>query len=123
MAVVIYNEAGGSASTDEEREYVGYVVLNRVNDSRYPDSIRGVLEQPGQYYGMGSKGVHFAKRSSNPNEAYALERAWDTAKKVLENRNDIPIPKNVVFQAEFKQGIGVYKQIGTTYFCYAKEVE
>lgn len=122
MAVAIYNEAGGDECTDEERELVGYVVLNRVNDSRYPDSIRGVLEQPGQYAGLGSKGVNFAKRSSNKYEAPSLERAWETAKKVLENRNDIPIPENVVFQAEFEQGIGVYKQIGRTYFCYAREV-
>jgi hypothetical protein len=118
MAVAIYNEAGGNACTDEHREMVGYVVLNRVNDSRYPDTIRGVLEQPGQYEGLGSKGVNFAKRSSNDLEAKALERAWDTAKKVLENRDNIPIPENVVFQAEFQQGKGVYKQLGNTYFCY-----
>ena len=118
MAVVIYNEAGGNSSTDEERELVGYVVLNRVNSARYPNTIREVLEQPGQYQGLGNNGVHFAKRSSNAIEAKALDRAWETAKTVLNNRNNIPIPDNVVFQSEFKQGTGVYKQIGNTYFCY-----
>ena len=118
IAVVIYNEAGGSECTDEQRELVGYVVLNRVNDSRYPDTIREVLEQPGQYAGLGTNGINFAKRSSNPNEAASLERAWKTAQKVLDFRNEIPIPENVVFQAEFKQGTGLYKQIGNTYFCY-----
>ena len=121
MAVVIYNEAGGDRCTDEERELVGYVVLNRVNDSRYPDTIREVLEEPGQYEGLGTKGVHFAERSQDALEADALERAWETAKVVLENRNNIPIPENVLFQARFKQGIGTYKQIGNTYFCYAEE--
>lgn len=123
MAVVIYNEAGGDACSDEVRELVGYVVLNRVNDPRFPDTIRGVLEYPGQYAGLGDKGVYFAKRFSNAYEGPALERAWKTAKKVLENRNDIPIPASVVFQAEFKQGVGVYKHLGNMYFCYAREVE
>jgi hypothetical protein len=118
MAVVIYNEAGGNACTDEHREFVGYVVLNRVNDSRFPDTIREVLEQPGQYEGLGKNGVNFDKRSSNAGEAKAVERAWATAKKVLNNRENIPIPENVIFQAEFEQGNGVYKQIGNTYFCY-----
>jgi spore germination cell wall hydrolase CwlJ-like protein len=119
MAVVIYNEAGSSQCTDQQREYVGYVVLNRVKDSRYPNTIREVLQQSGQYEGLGDAGVNFAPRSSNSSEAKALERAWKIAKQVLENRDNIPIPVNVVFQAEFKQGSGVYKQIGNTFFCYA----
>ena len=122
MAVVIYNEAGGNASTDEARELVGYVVLNRVNDPRFPDTIRGVLEQPGQYAGLGTNGVYFAPRASNSTEAQAIDRAYAIARKVLENRDNIPIPNNVVFQAEFVQGIGVYKQVGNTFFCYATEV-
>lgn len=119
MAVVIYNEAGSNNCTDQQREYVGYVVLNRVNDSRYPDSIREVLEQPGQYEGLGVSGVHFADRASNVTETKALERAWGTAKKVLENKDNIPIPSNVVFQAEYTQGTGIYKQLNNTYFCYS----
>lgn len=121
MAAVIYNEAGADACSDTHRAMVAYVVLNRVNDPRFPDSIRGVLEQRGQYHGMGN-GVVFAARSSNPGEAHAVERAYRIAREVLENRNDIPIPSNVVFQAEFVQGTGVYTQIGNTYFCYAEEV-
>lgn len=122
MAAVIYNEAGGDYYTEEHREYVGYVVLNRVKDPRYPNSIREVLEQRGQYAGM-DKGVVFASRHTKPEEAYAVERAYATARKLLENREYIPIPANVVFQAEFTQGIGVYKKIGNTYFCYAEEVQ
>jgi spore germination cell wall hydrolase CwlJ-like protein len=119
LAVAIYNEAGSNSCTDQQREYVGYVILNRVNDSRFPDTIRGVLEQPGQYEGLGVNGVYFSKRASHDTEQEALERAWSIAQKVLENKDNIPIPKNVVFQAEFKQGNNVYKKIGNTYFCYA----
>lgn len=118
MAVVIYNEAGSNVCTDEQQELVGYVVLNRVNDSRYPNTIREVLTQKGQYAGIWDNGVYFAKRGNSETEVKALERAWITAQKVLENRNNIPIPENVIFQAQFKQGSGIYKQIGNTYFCY-----
>ena len=118
VAVAIYNEAGGNACTDEHRELVGYVVLNRVKDSRYPNTIRKVLEQPGQYEGIDKNGIYFAKRGNSALELKALERAWKTAKKVLENRNNIPVPENVVFQAQFKQGNGVYKKLYNTYFCY-----
>ncbi len=118
MAVAIYNEAGGNACTDEHRELVGYVVLNRVKDSRYPSTIRKVLEQPCQYEGIDKNGVYFAKRGNTELELKALERAWKTAKKVLENRDNIPIPENVVFQAQFKQGTGLYKKLYNTYFCY-----
>lgn len=117
MAVVIYNEAGSNRCTDQQREYVGYVVMNRVKDPRYPNTIREVLEQPGQYEGLGVSGVHFTNRASGSLEVEALERAWNIAKEVLENRNNIPIPSNVVFQAEYTQGVSVYKKIGNTYFC------
>lgn len=121
MAAVIYNEAGADACSDTHRRFVGYVVLNRVNDSRYPNSVREVLEQKGQYQGMGN-GVRFAKRYSNPTEKHAVERAYQIAREVLENRNNIPIPANVLFQAQFVQGTRVYTQIGNTFFCYAEEV-
>ena len=119
MAVVIYNEAGSNSCTDEMQELVGYVVLNRVNDPRYPNTIREVLTQKGQYEGIWNNGVHFAKRGNSEIETKALERAWTSAKKVLENRDNIPIPENVIFQAQFNQGKGLYKQIGNTYFCYS----
>jgi spore germination cell wall hydrolase CwlJ-like protein len=121
LAAIIYNEAGGDACTDEHRALVGYVVLNRVNDPRFANSIRRVLETPGQYVGM-QDGVKFSERYTAPGEKHAVERAYKVAQEVLENRNNIPIPETVVFQAEFVQGAGIYKQMGNTYFCYAKEV-
>ena len=118
MAAVIYNEAGSDSCSDALRRYVGYVVLNRVKDSRFPDNIRGVLEQSGQYCGM-EYGVRFASRYTNPGEGHAVSRAYRIAQELLENRNSVPIPSNVLFQAEFVQGLGVFARIGNTYFCYA----
>jgi len=119
MAAAIYNEAGGDKCSDESRELVGYVILNRVNDSRFPNTIREVLEAKRQYGRFYWTGVKFADRSSLPQEQHAVKRAYEIAKKVLTTPS--PIPKTVVFQAGFKQGDGVYKYIDGIYFCY-KEV-
>ena len=49
LATTVYYEAGGT--TEQLREYVAQVVLNRVADSRFPDTIYGVVTQRGQYSG------------------------------------------------------------------------
>lgn len=116
MAAVIYTEAGGDKFSNECRMMVGCVVLNRVNNSRYPDTIRGVLTQSGQYSNYSYKGVHFPKRAQYKSEAHAVERAYECAKIVL--NGGFIIPSNVVYQAEFIQGSGIYKKTNGMYFCY-----
>lgn len=120
MAAAIYNEAGGNSCSDETRTMVGYVILNRVKDERFPNTIREVLEAKKQYGRFYWTGVKFADRSSKPEEKAAVERAYTIAKKVLTEPSTIP--ETVVFQAEFEQGVGVYKYEDGIYFCYAKEV-
>ena len=121
MAAAIYNEAGDDACSDETRMLVGYVILNRVKDPRFPDSIREVLEAESQYGNFYWTGVKFADRSSKPEEQNGVERAYETAKRVLSEPSTIP--ETVVFQAEFEQGTGVYKYQDSIYFCHAKEVK
>ena len=48
LALAIYQEAGSDACSDEARLMVGAVVLNRVADDRYPDTIQEVLMQRAQ---------------------------------------------------------------------------
>ncbi len=115
MAAVIYNEAGGNACSDTHRILVGNVVLNRVRDSRFPNTIRKVVQQKGQYSAM-SRGVKFASRSKYLCEKVAVARAYRIAKIVLDGKQIAP--KKVVFQSQFKQGRGVWKKVGNTYFCY-----
>lgn len=122
MAAAIYNEAGGNNCSDDTRRLVGYVILNRVNDSRYPDTIKGVLEQRSQYGRFYWTGIKFADRASLPQEQHAVERAYRIARECLE-ATTIPIPETVVFQAEFKQGVGIYSHQDSMYFCHAKEVK
>lgn len=122
MAAAIYNEAGGDECSDETRRLVGYVILNRVNDSRYPNSIKGVLEQRSQYGRFHWTGIKFADRAALPQEQEAVTRAYIIAKECLEAET-IPIPATVLYQAEFEQGVGLYSCQDGMYFCYAQEVK
>ena len=85
---------------------VGSVVLNRVADDRFPDTIAEVVFQPGQY-SCTWDGNFYREPSEDTIEA---------AKYLLENGTQID--ESVVWQAEFVQGNGVYDQIGNMYFCY-----
>jgi hypothetical protein len=87
------------------------VVLNRVADDRFPDTISEVVFQEGQYSPTWD-GAYY----NEPTEA-----AQKVAKRLLEEGT--AIDASVVWQAEFPQGNGVYDTIespfGTTmYFCY-----
>ena len=90
---------------------VGSVVLNRVADDRFPDTIEGVVFQEGQYSPTWN-GAYYAE----PTEA-----ACAVAKTLLEEGS--ALDSSVVWQAEFPQGEGIYDTIespwGTVmYFCY-----
>ena len=90
-------------------EGVGSVVLNRVEDDRFPDTIKEVIEQPGQYSTLSWLS------SQNPTDE-VIEVTVD----LLENGSKYPA--EVLYQANFVQGSGVYKTISTSYsvmyFCY-----
>lgn len=49
LAQMLYGEARG-CTVDNQRKCV-WCVLNRVDDPRFPDTIIGVVSQPGQFYG------------------------------------------------------------------------
>lgn len=120
LATAVYYEAG--STTDQLREYVAQVVLNRVGDSRFPNSIRGVITQPGQYAGKYAtvESTQAAQNASSINYASSVT----AAKKAMMGRVDMP--SNVVFQANFTQGKGLWKSVyfnsgwfsSTSYFCY-----
>lgn len=49
LARMLYGEARG-CTVDNQMKCV-WVVLNRVDDARFPDTIIGAVSQPGQFYG------------------------------------------------------------------------
>lgn len=99
LADCIYWEARGQSF--ECQCYVGQVILNRVYDRRYPNTIRGVIGQAGQY----ANGIR-----SSPDPCYAAADAVLTGQ--------VAMPRNVIYQAQFKQGNGVWKYLEGEYFCY-----
>ena len=117
LSKIIYAEAGSEWLSDEWKMCVGEVVLNRVASPEFPDTIKEVLEQPGQYYGANSR--YF-------NSLLPSERCVIAAMRLLNGER--LLEPSVVFQANFVQGGGAHtavydKYLGWTYFCYSSKTE
>lgn len=117
LALVIYQEAGGDMCSDETRLMVGAVVLNRVADDRFPDTLQEVLTQKAQYGRLHWTGLVWPERASLPEEAHAVERAYNLAEALLGGTAAGVLPADVVWQAEFVQGTEVFVEIDGFYFC------
>lgn len=92
------------------KTYVGSVVLNRIADSRFPNTLKEVIYQSGQY--SCTWDGNFEKSPG--------EETIEVSKYLLTNGSQLP--PDVIFQAEFVQGSGVYESIVapngvTMYFC------
>lgn len=104
LACVIYQEVGGNMHCDECRRRVADVVLNRVADSRFPDSIEEVLTAKNQYGRFYYTGIKWADRHTRPGEKEAVERAWRIAEEVMAGNHSDLYGNGYVWQAGFKQG-------------------
>lgn len=104
LACAIYQEVGGDMHCDECRRRVADVVLNRVADGRFPDSIEEVLTAKNQYGRFYYTGIKWADRHTRPGEKEAVERAWRIAKEVMAGKHSDLYGKGYVWQAGFKQG-------------------
>lgn len=113
LACAIYCEAGGDACSDLCRYYVGDVILNRVNDPRFPDTIEGVLTQKSQYGRFYWTGIVWPERANYPGEAAAVARAYDTARALLSGERSELYGAGYIWQAEFTQGTDVIYLDGT----------
>ena len=106
LSHLIYAEVGSDYISDKCKRYAGSVVLNRMKSDKFPDTMKGVIFQDGQY-ACTLIGTYYNEPS---------DRCVEIARELLTKGS--AIPDNVVFQAEFKQGDGVYDKINGTYFCY-----
>ena len=100
LSRVIQAESG--YCSQQMQEYVGSVVLNRVADDRFPDTIPEVVEQPGQY----STASFLA--SQDPTQAVI-----NVAVDLLENGSKLP--EDIIYQANFSQGTYTYMTLSTSY--------
>lgn len=109
LSHIIQAEAGYCQR--EMMEGVGSVVLNRVADERFPDTIDDVVHQPGQYSPV-SSGIF--------DSVQPTKLAIDVAIDLLEYGSKYP--PEVVWQSNFPQGDGTYITLSTSYstmyFCY-----
>ncbi len=117
LSKIIYAEAGSVWLSDDWKMCVGEVVLNRVASPEFPNTIKEVLEQPGQYYGSNSR--YF-------NNLLPSERCVIAAMRLLNGER--LLEPSVVFQANFVQGGGTQtafydKHLGWTYFCYSSNLK
>lgn len=112
LARLITAEQGYSNNYEDEEEYeeraylTGSVVINRINSDKFPNSLQEVIYQPNQYACV---------TDGHINREYD-SIAYEIAEELLVYGTTID--EGCVFQAEFLQGSGVYRQIGNTYFCY-----
>ncbi len=104
LSCALYHECRGL--NDEAQIAVASVILNRVNSDKFPNTIFEVITQPGQYAFVVDEIIW-----GEPDE-----RAMKNAEYVYWNGSQIP--ENVLFQSEFIQGSGIWKQIDNQYFCY-----
>lgn len=115
LALIVYQEAGADYCSDETRMMVGTVVLNRVADSRFPDTIEEVATQYKQYGRLYWTGLEWPERASTEVEAHAVARAYECAEQLL--LGERVLPADVVYQTEFTQGTEVVAHQDGIYFC------
>ena len=118
LAKIVENEAGSYWLSDHHQQMVASVVINRMADPAFPDTLWGVISAG--WYDEGP----IAYNVGGP-EAFAQiipsERAIQNAEYVLAN-GPICSP-SIIWQAEFPQGQRIVEEIydpingTTTYFC------
>lgn len=113
LSHIINAEAGDDNCSHELRIAVGSVVLNRVADPDFPDTIHDVVFQT-------EPSIQYSPTVNGAYEKIPSEDSIETAKFLLENGSQIPA--NCVYQANFEQGSGTWKPYetiyGITYICY-----
>ena len=118
LAIIIYQEAGSDNCSDDTRYKVGSVFLNRVDSPYFPDTFEGVATGKRQYGTLYLTGIKWPDRAILPEEAHAVERSYRIAEDLLTNGS--VLPPEVIWQAEFPQGDGIYCQQDSIYFCYSE---
>ena len=105
LAKIINAEA--AANSDIDKQYVGRVVINRINNGYWGNTLSKVIYAKGQYGCL--RGNKF--KQNPPDDC--LEIAYQCLRGTTYG-----VPNNVIFQAQFKQGKGLWKKVGVHYYCY-----
>ena len=119
LTTTVFHEAGHT--TEQLRQYVA-----QVEDSRFPDTVKGVITQPGQYSTKYAtvEAANAIQATDSKNGTYYYGICEDSVKAAM--MGQVEMPSNVLYQANFSQGKGVWKSVyfnsgwyaSTSYFCY-----
>lgn len=108
LAKVIYAEATEHPDLRIiDRQYVGAVVMNRLRSGYYGNQLSSVVYARNQY-----ACIYSSKFKKTPPQE-CIEIA-----KYLLNGETYGVPSNVFYQAQFRQGSGLWKKVGVHYYCY-----
>ena len=105
MAHLLAGECQGGSR--ELQEATGSVVLNRIADGEFPDTLEGVITQtkPCKQYACYWDGNFWREPT---------ERNWKVARYLLEHGSQIP--ESIIYQSQRRQG-PLWKKIDREYFC------
>lgn len=116
LTACIYQEARSDECSDLLQRMVANVVINRVNDPDFDDTIYKVLTAKHQYGNMWKHGIYIPDNASKN----IVLRCRDNAKYILEGNR--VCPANVVYSSEFPNLGKIYKRFKTSqgyyYFNY-----
>ncbi len=112
LAKVISAEARGEPYTGQVA--VGAVILNRVKSPSFPDTLSGVVYQPGAFTCMTDGQINQAVTDSAKKAARDAANGWDASGGALYYYN----PKKT--SNKWMRSLPVIKVIGSHYFCSPK---
>lgn len=111
LAKIIYAEGGGQS--DMCQQYIGYVVINRIESKYYPNTLKKVF----------FSGGYAPESQEKYRNGECSDRAIENAKIVVNNyyNDTMPVSPALVYQSKFSQGINQF-QIDGEEFGYSKRI-
>lgn len=109
---VISSVPGGELANDLTMVMVGNTIMNRVECSRYPETVTEVLCQPQQFSCFADTGVKWVGKAAS-DEAFK-QRCVDAAERVMNGERYLSA--GVIYVSSTKQGT-VEAQLDGLYFC------
>ena len=111
LAKIIYAEGGGQS--DECQQYIGYVVINRIESKYYPNTLKRVF----------FSGGYAPESQEKYRNGECSDRAIENAKIVVNNyyNDTMPVSPALVYQSKFSQGVNQFKIDGEE-FGYSKRI-
>lgn len=111
LAKIIYAEGGGQS--DMCQQYIGYVVINRIESKYYPNTLKRVF----------FSGGYAPESQEKYRNGECSDRAIENAKIVVNNyyNDTMPVSPALVYQSKFSQGINQF-QIDGEEFGYSQRI-